>query len=405
MCSPLTRCLLFSWVVVYLCLSKGIKSSGKVVYFTATFPYVLLLVLLVRGCTLDGALDGILYFITPTWSKLFAVSTWRAAAGQLFFSLGTSWGCLIMFGSYNRFRNNCYFDAVLVSSLDTLTSLIAGFVIFSVLGHLALELGTTVDKVASDGVGLAFVVYPEALSTLPFAHFWAICFFFMLFILGLDSEFAFLETVLTVLYDRYPRLRRRRASVTLGMCIACFLVALPCTTRGGLDIVDLFNSYSDYTVLIIAVFELATIFWLYGLERFVGDIRFMLDRTPSLYWRSMWLVGAPAVIVGVLVLALMNFQSFTVKRGWPLWADLLGGLFGVTGFVPPLFVGVFVWLTAKGETALDRWRIVSNPTQDWGAGDPEARKLQRAAQRTASTPGTANASYAAYDNPNYSANR
>ena len=65
--------LFVSWLVVFFCLSKGVRSVGKVVYVTATFPYVILLVLLVRGVTLEGAGDGILYFITPTWSKLLDI--------------------------------------------------------------------------------------------------------------------------------------------------------------------------------------------------------------------------------------------------------------------------------------------------------------------------------------------
>ena len=58
--------------------------------------------------------------------------------------------------------------------------------------------------------GLAFVVYPEALARLPGAWVWAVLFFFMLFLLGLDSEFALLETVLTVIYDAVPALRRHK---------------------------------------------------------------------------------------------------------------------------------------------------------------------------------------------------
>lgn len=66
----LAMCLLFSWVVLFVVLVKGVASSGKVAYFTALFPYFVLLILLIRGATLPGAYKGVLYFITPQWHKL-----------------------------------------------------------------------------------------------------------------------------------------------------------------------------------------------------------------------------------------------------------------------------------------------------------------------------------------------
>ena len=75
--------LLVSWLVVLLCLAKGVKSSGKVVYFSATFPYLVLLVLLVLGLTLPGAGDGLYYLFVPKLEKLASFTVWRRAAGQV----------------------------------------------------------------------------------------------------------------------------------------------------------------------------------------------------------------------------------------------------------------------------------------------------------------------------------
>lgn len=95
-------------------------------------------------------------------------------------------------------------DALIVSFSNILTSIFAGFAVFSVIGYLAGIADTEVSKVVDQGVGLAFKVYPEVVNKLPFAPFWSFLFFFMLFTLGLDSQFALLETVQTAILDRFP---------------------------------------------------------------------------------------------------------------------------------------------------------------------------------------------------------
>ncbi|CAD5112174.1 DgyrCDS1408 [Dimorphilus gyrociliatus] len=224
----LALCLLGAWVIVFLCLCKGVKSSGKVVYFTALFPYAVLVILFIRGMTLEGMKEGIKFYLTPDWDKLKKAKVWNDAANQIFFSLSASWGGLITLSSYNRFRNNLLKDTLIVSVGNCLTSVFAGFVIFSFLGYMAHKVDTDIDKVVDGGTGLAFVVYPFAVTQMPGPPVWAILFFLMLLTLGLDSQFALLETVTTAVMDRWPDKfdRKRKTYIILAVCVLFYLIGL-----------------------------------------------------------------------------------------------------------------------------------------------------------------------------------
>ncbi|MBN3290664.1 SC6A2 protein, partial [Polypterus senegalus] len=148
----LSMCLVVVLFILFFSLSKGVKTSGKVVYITATMPYVVLLVLLIRGITLPGAIDGIKAYLHVNFHQLKNVTVWIDAATQIFYSLGAGFGVLIAFASYNKFDNNCYRDALLTSTANCVTSFFSGFAIFSVLGYMAEEYHVEIEKVATEGV-------------------------------------------------------------------------------------------------------------------------------------------------------------------------------------------------------------------------------------------------------------
>ncbi|GCB79809.1 hypothetical protein scyTo_0017959, partial [Scyliorhinus torazame] len=328
----LALCLLLAWLIAGAALSKGIKSSGKVVYFTATFPYVVLTILLIRGLTLEGAYKGIEFYIgrQSDFSKLADAEIWKEAATQIFFSISVGWGSLITLSSYNKFHNNCYRDTIIVCVVNCATSVFAGFIIFSTLGHMAHIQDKPVSEVVQSGFSLAFIAYPEALAQLPWAPLWSSLFFFMLITLGLDTQFAGLETIFTTLLDQFPKfLRSKRLYLTAGVCALFYFLGLVYVTQAGiywLNFVDYFCT--GWILITVALLELTGLSWIYGVNRFIKDIEMMIGERTWLFWlwwRACWTFIAPCLLAVILIWSLATFAPPTYGSvQYPVWAIALG---------------------------------------------------------------------------------
>nr|XP_032824508.1 sodium- and chloride-dependent neutral and basic amino acid transporter B(0+)-like [Petromyzon marinus] len=366
--------LLLSWIVTCAALVKGIKSSGKVVYFTAIFPYVVLIILLIRGATLPGAILGIEYYIgrQSNFTKLQSAEVWKDAATQIVFSLATASGCLIALTSYNKFHNNCFKDALVVTITNCSTSVFAGFVIFSVLGHMAHTTGQPVSEVADAGFGLAFVAYPEALAQLPISPLWSILFFLMFLTLGLDSQFATIETVTTGLVDEFPNFfRKRRLPLLFSVCMLLFLLGLTTTTQTGIYWVNLVDHFcGGWGLLVAAALELIGINWIYGGNRFIRDIEMMIGKKSQLFWiwwRACWFVISPLLLIAIFLWSIITFQAPTYGDVvYPMWAIALGWCMIIFSLIWIPIIGVWKIIKAEGGSIWERFQAVCRPEADWG---------------------------------------
>lgn len=203
----LVFCTMVVYVLHYFSLFRGLETSGKVVWVTATAPYMILSVLLLRGLFLPGAAMGIEYYLSPKLDRLWDPQVWIDAAGQVFYSIGVGFGVHLTYASFNSHNNNCYRDCLTTSAVNALTSVYSGLVVFVYLGYMAANLGIEIDKVASEGYSMVFEVYPEALTTLPFARFWSILFFIMLLTLGIDSAVGIPLEAQKLVTVKHPRIK------------------------------------------------------------------------------------------------------------------------------------------------------------------------------------------------------
>ncbi|XP_034023848.1 LOW QUALITY PROTEIN: sodium- and chloride-dependent GABA transporter 2-like [Thalassophryne amazonica] len=360
-------CLIALWIICYFCIWKGVRSTGKVVYFTATFPYVMLFILLIRGLSLPGALEGVKFYLLPEPSRLTDPQVWMAAGAQIFYSYSVGAGTLTVLGSYNTYNNNCYKDCLWLCLLNGATSVVAGFEVFSVLGFMAHEQGVPIAQVAESGPGLAFIAYPQAVAMMPVPQLWSVCFFFMLIFLGLDTEFVAMEVVITSITDMFPRKMRRagwRELVLLLLCLTWFFSQLIMITEGGMYVFQLFDYYAcnGACILFLCVFECLALGWVFGTEQLCVIIKDMTGVHPNPFFKICWCYLTPLVSLGTFICSLVKYQPLTFNHWYvyPTWAYVLGWILALSSILCVPGWALYKLCTGSG-TLSQRFHVLCQP--------------------------------------------
>lgn len=325
--TPLALSLLAAWIIVYITIFKGTKSSGIMAYFTALFPYVVIGVLLIKGLTLEGAGKGVEFYLKPNMSRLQDPKVWMDAGSQVCFSYVICFAVLITVSSYNDFNKDTFKHAAQVSIACSVTSFIAGFAVFAVLGNMAHVLNSEVKDVVSSGPGLTFLAYPTALSLMPFPQIWNFMFFLMLVSLGISCEWTTVEAMLTVFFDHAPRFRKHRELVSLVLCVTLFLIGLIFTTPGGVYVFELFNSFAvgGVPLLWLTTFEAVAIGWVYGWPKFSENVKEMIGYHPTRFMEFCFKFITPTLTMSVFVFSCANFRGLVVQGyTFPGWANAIG---------------------------------------------------------------------------------
>ncbi|XP_060077340.1 sodium- and chloride-dependent glycine transporter 2-like [Ylistrum balloti] len=363
----LVLCLFLAWVAIYLCVIKGIRSTGKVVYVTATLPYLILVILLVHNLTLPGSIDGVEFFIKPDFNTLTNIKVWLEAAIQVFYSVSIGWGLHITMASYNTFNNNCLRDTFVMAIAGEATSVFGGLVIFSALGFMAHQANVPLTDVAKSGPGLGFVAYPMALAQMPLPNLWAVLFFIAMITLGLDTQFTLTEITYIYFEDCFPCMKKRQTVCRACLSIFGFVITLPFCAQAGVYLYQIFDWYiAAFAPLCISLVECISIAWLYGAERFSKDVEMMIGREVPRYIKFCWCFLSPFLL---FVLMVMSIVSYTPPAygdyEYPSWAAIAGWMISVLPIIPLLLIGLIVVYRSPGETIYQKLSHSVRPYEEW----------------------------------------
>ena len=260
--------MLLTMGIVFSGVQKGIERASKIMM---PILFILLIILMIRGLTLDGAVKGIDFLWNPDWSKITA-STILLALGHAFFTLSLGMGAMLTYGSYMSEKDNIPSAALQIVILDTLIALIAGTAIFTSVFAVGLD--------PNAGPGLIFHTLPGVFTKMPGGYFFSILFFISLTIAALTSSISLLEVVVSFFVDEL-NWKRHNAAVVLSIVISAI----------GIPSLLSFNILSDFRIfgldffalvdfiasnillplggLFIAVF----VAWVWGFDKVIPNLR------------------------------------------------------------------------------------------------------------------------------------
>lgn len=214
--------IVFTAIVVLFGVEKGIE---KVSQFMMPLLVVLTIGISLYVLTIDGAWEGVKYYITPHMSD-FSLKTLLAAMGQLFYSMSLAMGIMITYGSYMKRSTNLEHSVRQIEIFDTGIAFFAGLMIVPAV--FAFSGGNT--DALNAGPGLMFITLPKVFASMPFGSVLGTAFFILVFFAAVTSSISLMETIVSILMDYFHWERKKTAIIVL---VYCLLMGIPSSLGFG----------------------------------------------------------------------------------------------------------------------------------------------------------------------------
>jgi len=330
--------LLVYWGLIYACIINGTKTVQKVVLVTVPLPVILILVFLFYGAAQEGAGTGIQAYVDPSENhvELNSINPWVDAVGQIFFGLSLCKGVMIGYASRQPLERKVVRNSWLIVIGNCSVSIIAGFAIFTLLGHFSTVQGVSVDEI---GIGstyvLAFQTFPAAFSLFQgkgVPQLFAVLFFITLLSLGIDSSMSSIEAVAVAFVDSSVWCKEHPRIVSGLLCFSGYFLSLILTTRGGYDALIILDHYcTNYSMLLGGAVSSVVIAWCYDAKKLVQQVACNTGENAS-YLPFLW--EYMIKFITPLILFVLFFYKFVEDLRFPF-----GG-----GAHPAWALFVFGWL-------------------------------------------------------------
>lgn len=240
-------------LVVLFGVEKGVEKVSKVM-----MPVLVVLTLFIAIyaiVTMDGAWEGVIYYLKPDFSK-FSMMTVVAAMGQLFYSMSLAMGIMITFGSYMKKDISIPTSVKQIELFDTGIAFLAGLMIIPAV--FAYSGGD--ESALGQGPGLMFVTLPKIFDAMPGGRWIGVAFFFMVFLAALTSSISLMETVVSIIRDK---LHMKRIPACLAVLGFSLLIGVPSSLGYsawadvkilGMQLLDFFDFASNSVLMPIVAF-------------------------------------------------------------------------------------------------------------------------------------------------------
>ncbi|MFB8762465.1 sodium-dependent transporter [Nocardiopsis alba] len=354
--------LIAVWVVVLgilaLGVRKGIEKANKVFI---PLLVVLFVLLVAQSLTLEGASEGLNALFTPDWSAMLDGGVWIAAYGQIFFSLSIGFAIMVTYASYLKRKTDLTGTALTAGFANSSFELLAGIGVFAALGFMAHSAGTGVDEVAASGIGLAFVAFPQIISTLPFGGaLFGLLFFVSLVIAGITSLISIVQVIISAVQDRTGLARVPTVLIVGGATAVASILLFP--THEGLYILDSFDHFiNQYGIAMAGLVMILVFGWLVRrlpvFERHANAVSTIrLDR-----WWKVVLGGVTPILLGFMMWDSLRSELASNYEDYPDQFLLVAG-WGVAigAIVFGIIVACFPWKRADAIARADAERLAGS---------------------------------------------